>query len=146
MSRKNFYGMEAIPQEPKVLAKRMCPKGTLAMHLRDALGPIYQDEDFAHVFPKWGRPAEAPWRMALITIFQVLEGLTDRQPAQMVQLRADWLYALSLAPGEGSFDFTILSDFRQRLLVNEAQDLLLEPILRICRERGWLKERGKQRT
>jgi transposase len=64
----------------------------------------------------------------------------------MAQIRVDWLYALSLAPGEGHFDFSVLSDFRQRLLEQGAQDLLLEPILQVCRERGWLKERGKQRT
>src|SRR5258708_38220100 len=44
------------------------------------------------------------------------------------------------------FDYTILTDFRQRLLAAQAQDLILDPILQLCRQRGWLKAGGKQRT
>ncbi len=54
--------------------------------------------------------------------------------------------ALSLAPSDPGFDFSILSDFRQRLLEHDAADWLLEPILSICREQGWLKAGGKRRT
>ncbi|MFL5700170.1 MAG: transposase [Ktedonobacteraceae bacterium] len=32
------------------------------------------------------------------------------------------------------------------MLWAQAQDLILEPILQVCRERGWLKARGKQRS
>ena len=60
MSLKNLYELEPIPEETAQLAWKMSPKGTIAMHLRDALGPIYKDQDFSHLFGKWGRPAEAP--------------------------------------------------------------------------------------
>jgi transposase len=116
------------------------------MHLRDALGPIYRDEDFAHLFPKRGRAAEAPWRLALITVLQAVENLSDRQAAEMVRGRLDWKYALSLPVDDTGFDASILTDFRQRLVAGQAQDQLLEPILQVCRERGWLKAGGKQRT
>jgi transposase len=116
------------------------------MHLRDALGSIYQDADFAHLFPKRGRAAEAPWRLALVTILQALENLSDRQAAEIVRGRLDWKYALSLPLDDEGFDASILTDFRQRLLEHGVQDLLLEPILRVCREHGWLKAGGKQRS
>src|SRR5256884_2350427 len=116
------------------------------MRLRDALGPIYQDETFAELFSRRGRPAEAPWRLALVTVFQAMENLTDRQAAQMVAMRMDWKYALSLAPDDEGFDDTVLSQFRQRLLEQGAEDLVLEPLLAVCREQGWLKAGGKQRT
>jgi len=116
------------------------------MHLRDALGPIYEDADFAHLFPRRGRAAEAPWRLALVTILQALENLSDRQAAEMVRGRLDWKYALSLPLDDQGFDASILTDFRQRLLDHAAQDLLLEPILRVCREHGWLSAGGKQRS
>src|SRR5947209_3058524 len=58
----------------------------------------------------------------------------------------DWRYALALPLDDPGFDDSILTDFRQRLLAAQAQDLMLEPILQVCRERGWLKARGKQRT
>jgi transposase len=139
-------GLVPIPEETRVLLQRLCPKGTKVTQLRDALGPIYSDELFAHLFPKRGRPAEAPWRLALVTVLQALEGLSDRQAADFVRTRIDWRYALALPLDETGFDFTILTDFRQRLLAAEAQDLILEPILQLARERGWLKAHGKQRT
>src|SRR5438477_12039952 len=139
-------GLEPIPEETRLLVQRLSPKGTLVTQLRDALGPIYSDEQFAHLFPKRGRPAEAPWRLALVRVLQAVEGLTDRQAAACLHTRLDWLYALALPPDEPGFDYSILSDFRQRLLSAQAEDLILEPILQLCRERGWLNARGKQRT
>src|SRR6266496_516295 len=138
--------LEPIPDLTSRIAHASFPKGTLAMHLRDALGPIYEDADFAHLFPRRGRAAEAPWRLALVTILQALENLSDRQAAEMVRGRLDWKYALSLPLDDQGFDASILTDFRQRLLDHAAQDLLLEPILRVCREHGWLSAGGKQRS
>ncbi len=140
------HGLKPIPEETRRLVQRLIPKGTLVTQLRDALGPIYSDEHFAHLFPKRGRPAEAPWQLALVTVLQAIEGLTDRQAAEYVRTRIDWLYALALPLDDPGFDYSILTDFRQRLLSAQAQDLILEPILQLCRQRGWLKARGKQRT
>src|SRR6266446_5763114 len=139
-------GLEPIPEETRRLVKRLCPKGTTVTQLRDALGPIYSDVQFAHLFPKRGRAAEAPWRLALVTVLQANEGLTDRQAAECVRTRINWLYALALPLDDPGFDYTILTDFRQRLLDQHAEDLLLDPILQLCRQRGWLKAGGKQRT
>jgi len=87
------HGLEPIAQATMSLARKSSPKGTVIMRLREAVGPIYQDEHFAHLFAKRGRPAEAPWRLALVTVFQAMENLSDRQAAQMVALRLDWKYA-----------------------------------------------------
>ena len=129
--------LEPIPELTSRIAHASFPKGTLVMHLRDALGSIYEDADFAHLFPKRGRAAEAPWRLALVTVFQALENLSDRQAAEMVRGRLDWKYALSLPLDDEGFDASILTDFRQRLVINSAQDRLLEPILRVCRQPRW---------
>src|SRR5229473_1052371 len=87
------HGLEPIPEETRRLVQRLCPKGTMVTQLRDALGPIYSDEQFAHLFPKRGRAAEAPWRLALVTVLQAIEGLTDRQAAEYVRTRIEWLQA-----------------------------------------------------
>jgi transposase len=149
--RRNKMSLHAQPLEPipeltSRIARASFPKGTLAMQLRDALGPIYEDADFADLFPKRGRAAEAPWRLALVSVLQALENLSDRQAAEMVRARLDWKYALSLPLDDEGFDASILPDFRQRLVDHEAQDRLLEPILQVCRQHGWLKAGGKQRT
>src|SRR5438876_1317425 len=140
------HGLEPIPEETRQLVERLRPKGTMVTQLRDELGPIYSDEQFAHLFPTRGRAAEAPWRLALVTVLQAIEGLTDRQAAECVHLRMDWRYALALPLDDAGFDDSILSDFRQRLLAADAQELILEPMLQVCRQRGWLKAAGKQRT
>src|SRR5260370_12704668 len=116
------------------------------MNMGGAVGTMYQDESFAHVFPQNGRPAEAPWRLAFITVVQFLEGLPDRQAADAVRGRIDLKYALGLELTDPGFDFTILSDFRKRLVDGDAAQVLLDAMLGVFKERGWLKERQRQRT
>ncbi len=79
----------SIPEETVCVARAAYPKGNLSMNMRDTLGTIYQDESFAHLFPQNGRPAEAPWRLAFITIVQFMEGLPDRQAADAVRGRIE---------------------------------------------------------
>jgi transposase len=82
----------------------------------------------------------------MVLVLQAMENLTDRQAAQAVCLRLDWKYALSLAPEDEGFDFSILCDFRDRLISQHAQERLLAPLVEVCRANGWLKAGGKQRT
>lgn len=135
-----------IPEETARVARAAYPKGNVYMKMRDALGTIYQDQSFAHLFPQNGRPAEAPWRLALITVVQFMEGLPDRQAADAVRGRIDLKYALGLELSDPGFDFTILSDFRKRLVEGGAEGLLLDAMLAVFKEQGWLKERQRQRT
>src|SRR5437868_1821827 len=118
--------LELIPDLTSRIARASFPKGTLAMHLRDALGPIYEDADFADLFAKRGRAAEAPWRLALVTALQALENLSDRQAAEMVRGRLDWKYALSLPLDDPGFDASILVDFSRRMLDIKVMDSLIE--------------------
>ena len=136
----------SIPEETARIAHAAYPKGNRYLKLRDALGTIYQDHSFAHLFPHDGRLAEAPWRLALITVLQFLEELPDRQAADAVRGRIDWKYLLGLSLDDSGFDFSVLSDFRARLVQGEAEQLLLDTLLELCKEQGWLKERGRQRT
>jgi transposase len=78
-----------IPAETACVAHAAFPKGNVAMRLREEFDALYQDEDFQALYPNRGQPALAPWRLALVTIFQFLEHLSDRQAADAV--RADRL-------------------------------------------------------
>ncbi len=135
-----------IPEETARVARAACPKGTLAMRLRDSLGELYQDEQFAALYPVEGQPAYAPWRLAVVTILQYAEGLTDRQAADAVRERLDWKYALGLELSDAGFDFSLVSEFRLRLVEEGVETLLLDRLLEVCKQRGWLKAGGKQRT
>jgi len=134
-----------IPEETARVARAACPKGTLAMRLRDALGELYQDEHFAALYPVEGQPAYAPWRLAVVTVLQYAENLTDRQAANAVRERLDWKYSLGLELTDPGFDFSLLSAFRPRLVNEPAEKHLLDRLLEVCKQRGWLKAGGKQR-
>jgi transposase len=110
------------------------------------LGTIYDDQGTALLFPTRRQPAEAPWRLALVTVLQVVEGLSDRQAAEAVRVRLDWKFLLSLPLSDPGFDASVLSEFRSRLVAGGAELRLLEVLLEQCQARGWLKARGRQRT
>jgi transposase len=77
---------------------------------------------------------------------QYLEDLSDRQAADAVRSRIDWKYFLGLALDDPGFDYSVLSEFRQRLLEGKAEAVLLEKWLDRCEELGLLKGKKKQRT
>jgi len=115
-----------IPPVPTDTARAAFPKGNIDMKLRERIGTIIHDEDFAPLFAKDGAPGLPPWRLALVTILQFHENLSDRQAAEAVRARIDWKYVLSLELTDEGFDFSVLSEFRARLIKGEATDLLLE--------------------
>ena len=84
----------SAPEETSRIARAAFPKGTLCLHIAEALGAIYKDEQFAALFPRCGQPAEAPGRLAVATVLQYVEGLSDRLAADAVRGRIDWKYAL----------------------------------------------------
>ena len=135
-----------IPEQTARVAHAAFPKGHPYLTLRDHLGTIFQDEDFAALFPAWGYPGLPPWRLALVTIMQFREQLSDRQAAEAVRARIDWKYLLGLELTDPGFDFSVLCEFRDRLLAGSAAALLLDKLLVRCRTMGWLTVRGQQRT
>src|SRR6266700_3308172 len=142
----NPHPIPPVPGVTACVAHAAFPQGHVVMQLRDALGTIYTDEGFADLFPTHGQPALAPWRLALVTVFQCMEGLTDRQAADAVRDRLAWKYALSLELTDPGFDHTVLSEFRSRLVEGNAEQRLLDLLLERCREGGWLHAHGRQRT
>ena len=140
------HDVPSIPDETARVAHAAFRKGTLFMRMRDEIGTIYRDEAFAALFPARGKPAEAPWRLALVTVMQYVEGLSDQQTADAVRGRIDWKYALSLELVDPGFDDSVLSEFRTRLIAGGAEEKLFDLMLDLCREHKLLKARGRQRT
>jgi transposase len=135
-----------VPAETARVARAAFPKGNRYIEMRDVFGTIYTDELFADLYPSHGQPAQAPWRLALVTVFQFQEGLSDRQAGEAVRGRIDWKYALSLELTDAGFDASILSEFRSRLVAHGASERLLGELLEQFKARGLLTARGKQRT
>src|SRR4249919_2445449 len=101
-----------VPDQTVVVARAAFPKGSPAMSARDELADVFGDEQFAAAFGTRGAPAESPGALALVTVLQYLENLTDRQAGLMVARAIDWKYALGLELADPGFDPSVLSKFR----------------------------------
>src|SRR3954454_20909842 len=138
--------IQPVPEETVRIARAAFRKGNPLLKLRDELGSVFADADFADLFPKLGRPGLPPWRLALVTLLQFREDLPDRQAAEAVRARIDWKYLLGLELDDPGFDHSFLCEFRSRLLEGGAEERLLGKLLEVCQARGLLKARGRQRT
>jgi transposase len=136
----------AIPEDTQRVARAAFPKGNLYMRMRDELGAIYKDASFVELFPGRGQKAESPGRLAWVTVMQFSEGLSDRQAAEAVRARIDWKYVLGLELDNPGFNYSVLSEFRERLLSGQKEQMLLDELLTRLRELKLLKGRGQQRT
>ena len=138
--------VDPVPEQTARVARAAFPNCNPYVRMRDELGAIFEDEDFAVLFPERGKPAFSPWRLALVTIMQFAEDLPDRRAADAVRARIDWKYALSLELDDPGFDASVLCEFRARLTAGGQERLLFDALLERFRELGLVKARGRQRT
>src|SRR5258708_11689558 len=138
--------LPAIPKETANVARAAFPEGNVYMQMRDEVGSLYDDEMFASLYSQEGQPAVNPWQLAVVSVMQFAENLSDRQAAEAVRARIDWKYALSMELTDTGFHYSVLSEFRTRLVEGGVEQSLLDRLLERCKERGWLKVRGRQRT
>ena len=134
--------IDPVPDETIRVARAAFPGGNPYLTLRDQLGDIFQDDHFADLYPGTGKSGLSPWRLAWVTILQFRETLSDRQAAEAVRARIDWKYLLGLDLTDCGFDFSVLSEFRGRLLAGNAPARLLDQLLARCQAQGLLKFRG----
>ncbi len=128
------------------VARAAFPKGCLAMRIRDNLGPLFADEEFKDAFGVRGRPGVPPGMLALVSILQFAENLTDRQAAHAVRARIDVKYLLGLELSDPGFDFTVLTGFRARLLEHGLEEKILDLLLERLTRLGLVSSGGRQRT
>ncbi len=137
---------EQVPTETAEVARAAFPKGHAYLTLRDKFGALFTDELFQKLFAWRGQPAEAPGRLAVVTVLQFAEGLSDQQAADAVRSRLDWKYLLALELKDPGFDASVLSEFRGRLVAGGAEQLLFETVLKQFGEAGLLQRGGRART
>src|SRR5579862_1872560 len=98
-----------VPEETARVALALFPDGDPYLRLADELDDLFTDDLFAPLFPTLGQPALAPWRLALVTILQFAEGLSDVQAAHALRTRIDWKYVARLELIDRGFDGSVLS-------------------------------------
>ena len=145
MSLKPFSAC-VVPERTASVARRAFPAGSLCIRIFDELGTIFQDQDFADLYSQHGQPGQPPFRLALVTVLQFIEGLSDRGAADTVRGRIDWKYLLCLELDDPGFDHSVLCEFRARLLEGGAERILFDKILSALRDKKLVKSRTRQRT
>jgi transposase len=135
-----------VPPLTVRVARASNPQGTAAMWVRDRLDELFVDADFAEWYPADGRRGVSPARLALVSVLQYAENLTDRQAARAVRCRIDWKYCLGLELDDPGFDYSVLSEFRDRMAEDGRADRLLAVMVERLAAAGLVKRRGRVRT
>ena len=128
------------------VAKKAFRKGSLAIRARDELGSWYEDAGFSAVYGVRGKPGISPAQLAMVTVLQFTENLTDRQAADAVRGRLDWKYCLGLELDDEGFDASVLTGFRERLVENDLERVIFDRLLDRVKELGLVVAGGRQRT
>jgi transposase len=135
-----------VPADTARVARAAFPKGSLAIRARDELGCWYEDESFAAAYGVRGAPGISPAQLAMVTVLQFTENLTDRQAADAVRGRLDWKYCLGLSLEDEGFDFSVLSEFRSRLVTASLELVVFELLLERLKTAGLVRAGGRART
>ena len=118
----------------------------LTVMIRDRLGQWLADEQFAAAFGVRGKPGLAPSRLALVTVLQRAEDLTDRGAAEAARARIDWKYLPGLGLDDPGFDHSVLPGFRDRVAAHDLEQVALDALLARLAAEGLVKAAGKQRA
>ncbi|MFI5775287.1 IS1182 family transposase [Streptomyces sp. NPDC051658] len=137
-----------VPELTAQVARAVAARGPypLGMRVRDELGELFADAEFAEAFGIRGRPGWSPGQLALVTVLQFAENPTDRAAAHRVRYGMDLKYALGLELDDPGFDASVLSEFRTRLVEHGMEEKVLDLLLTALKDRGLVKAGGKQRT
>ena len=135
-----------MPDETRRIGQHLLDEKNIYRLIGDELFAKLNEKDFADLYPSEGQPGLSPVILAFVTVFQFIEKLPDRQAAESLRMRLDWKYALHLPLEDEGFNFSVLSEFRDRLIVGKAEGRVFETLVAQIREMGLIKEHGKQRT
>lgn len=134
-----------LPEEMKRIGRTLLKENDPYRLIGDQLFEQLQEEEYADLYSVEGKPGISTVILAFVSVFQFLEKLGDRQAAQALRMRLDWKYALHLPLEYAGFDFSVLSEFRDRLIAGQAEGRVFEKLVEQIRALGLIKEHGKQR-
>lgn len=135
-----------MPADTEAVGKELLSEDSAYRLIGEKLFDKFHEQDFADFYSVEGKPGISPVILAFVTVFQFMERLPDRQAAEALRMRIDWKYALHLPLAYAGFDYSVLSEFRDRLLAHQAEGMVFEQLAQEFRAMGLIKQRGRQRS
>lgn len=111
--------LDEIPADTARLARAVFADDNVYVMIGDNLKTLLADTDFSCVYRANSRYTVPPGLLAMVLVFQLMEGLADDQVAINTQARIDWKYALHLSLNAPGIELSVFVDFRQRLLSHQ---------------------------
>jgi transposase len=145
MSVQNHWS-EEIPADTAALGAQLLDPDDPYRLVGQEASRFFCFQDFVALYAAIGRGAICPIVLSLVTIFQYLENLPDREAAKQARLRIDWKYALHQPLAWLGFHYSDLCHFRQRLLAHGQERLVFEQVLQWVQQHGLIRKGGRQRT
>ena len=96
-----------MPSETERVGQFLLAKDSAYRLVGEKLFETLSEQEFADLYPSEGQPGLSPVILALVTVFQFIEKLPDRQAAEMLRMRLDWKYALHLPLEYEGFNFSV---------------------------------------
>jgi transposase len=135
-----------MPEDTRQLAQTILKPTNHYRVIAEQAPDVITDDQLAQMYEPTGRIAITPSVLALVTVFQFMECIPDRDAADLVVARIDWKYALHLPLAYTGFDHSDLCNFRKRVLLERDKKLLFKAIVTKLKALGCVKKKGRQRT
>jgi transposase len=135
-----------MPKELAILGPKLLPPNSPYRLVGQQLYEQYDEAEFVDLYCAEGKPALSPVLLSFVTAFQYMDSLSDREAAEAVRVRLDWKYALHLSLEYAGFNFSVLSEYRDRVLAHGAEARIFDRLLEQLQGLGLIKQRGRQRT
>jgi len=101
---------------------------------------IFKDEDFASCYSKFGRPSAPPSMLAIATLLQIHDRVSDDETIQRLRFDMRWKVALDLElySIEAPFVKSTFQAFRVRLATHAKDAMVFENTVRLACDNGLL--------
>jgi hypothetical protein len=137
-----------IPGTPELLnaSRKFCddvlPESSIYRFLYRESHRLFPDDAFSDLYSGRGRQSVPVQVLAVCTVLQRLEGLSDREAVERFMFDARWKYAAGgLSPDYPGFVHTVLVGFRARLRESERPNRIFETVLEVAKEAGLIGHR-----
>lgn len=136
-----------VPVGPDVWAtcRELIPARSVFAFLAEHREELFPESEFAELYPSPnGRPSVPPQVLAVASVMQVLQNVSDPEAATLLRVDLRWKAAAGLGLADPGFDPSLFVYFRRRLAVAGATDWLFERVRQIVDATGVLKDKRRR--